>query len=82
MPTEGLSRCHEGCQKNKATYDVNNLYRYEKLFREEPDAALAHFAYVPSSMAASSSASTGPRRRRTRNTTSNQTGDLYLQDIR
>ena len=37
----------EGFQKNKATYDVNNLYRYEKLFREEPDAALAHFADVP-----------------------------------
>ena len=37
----------EGFQKNRATYDVNNLYRYEALFREEPDAALAHFADIP-----------------------------------
>ena len=37
----------EGFLKNKATYDVNNLYRYEALFREAPDAALAHFADIP-----------------------------------
>ena len=37
----------EGFQKNRATYDVNNLYRYEALFQEEPDAALAHFADIP-----------------------------------
>ena len=37
----------EGFQKNRATYDVNNLYRYEALFRDEPDAALAHFADIP-----------------------------------
>ena len=37
----------EGFAKNRATYDVNNLYRYEALFREEPDAALAHFADIP-----------------------------------
>ena len=37
----------EGFQKNKATYDINNLYRYESLFREGPDAALAHFADIP-----------------------------------
>ena len=37
----------EGFQKNRATYDVNNLYRYESLFRAAPDAALAHFANIP-----------------------------------
>ncbi|MFZ1640854.1 MAG: TaqI-like C-terminal specificity domain-containing protein [Candidatus Contendobacter sp.] len=37
----------EGFLKNRATYDVNNLYRYEALFREAPDAALAHFADIP-----------------------------------
>ncbi|MFN0075597.1 MAG: Eco57I restriction-modification methylase domain-containing protein [Prosthecobacter sp.] len=37
----------EGFPKNKATYDVNNLYRYEALFHEESDAALAHFADIP-----------------------------------
>jgi len=37
----------EGFQKNRATYDVNNLYRYEGLFREAPEAALAHFADIP-----------------------------------
>jgi hypothetical protein len=37
----------EGFQKNRATYDVNNLYRYEALFRDEPDDALAHFADIP-----------------------------------
>ncbi len=37
----------EGFQKNRTTYDVNNLYRYESLFREAPDAALAHFADIP-----------------------------------
>ena len=37
----------EGFAKNRATYDVNTLYRYEKLFRDEPDAALAHFADIP-----------------------------------
>lgn len=38
---------NEGFQKNKATYDINNLYRYESLFSEGPDAALAHFADIP-----------------------------------
>ncbi len=37
----------EGFLKNRATYDVNNLYRYESLFREGPEAALAHFADIP-----------------------------------
>ncbi len=37
----------EGFAKNRATYDVNNLYRYEAFFREEPDAALSHFADIP-----------------------------------
>jgi adenine-specific DNA-methyltransferase len=37
----------EGFTKNRATYDVNNLYRYETLFRDAPDAALAHFADIP-----------------------------------
>jgi len=37
----------EGFAKNRATYDVNNLYRYEALFRDEPDAALAYFADIP-----------------------------------
>jgi len=37
----------EGFQRNRATYDVNNLYRYEALFQEEPDTALAHFADIP-----------------------------------
>ncbi len=38
---------NEGFQKNKATYDINNLYRYESFFSEGPDAALAHFADIP-----------------------------------
>ncbi|MDA1272422.1 MAG: Eco57I restriction-modification methylase domain-containing protein [Verrucomicrobia bacterium] len=37
----------EGFQKNRSTYDVNNLYRYEALFQEPPEAALAHFADIP-----------------------------------
>jgi hypothetical protein len=37
----------EGFQKNRVTYDVNNLYRYESLFQETPEAALAHFADIP-----------------------------------
>ncbi len=37
----------EGFQKNRATYDVNNLYRYEKLFAASQDEALAHFADIP-----------------------------------
>jgi hypothetical protein len=37
----------EGFVKNKATYDINNLYRYESLFADGPDAALALFADVP-----------------------------------
>jgi REP element-mobilizing transposase RayT len=37
----------EGFAKNRATYDINNLYRYESLFRDEPAAALAHFADIP-----------------------------------
>ncbi|MCZ7558501.1 MAG: Eco57I restriction-modification methylase domain-containing protein [Bacteroidia bacterium] len=37
----------EGFQKNKATYDVNNLFRYEKLFAVSQEEALAHFADIP-----------------------------------
>lgn len=37
----------EGFAKNRATYDINNLYRYESLFREDPDTALAYFADIP-----------------------------------
>ena len=37
----------EGFQKNRSTYDVNNLYRYEALFEEGPEAALALFADIP-----------------------------------
>lgn len=37
----------EGFPKNRATYDVNNLYRYEKLFAVSQDEALALFADIP-----------------------------------
>ncbi len=37
----------EGFPKNKATHDINNLYRYESLFADGADAALALFADVP-----------------------------------
>ena len=37
----------EGFLKNKATHDINNLYRYESLFADGPDTALALFADVP-----------------------------------
>lgn len=37
----------EGFQKNRATHDVNNLYRYEKLFAVPEDEALALFADIP-----------------------------------
>lgn len=37
----------EGFLKNKATYDVNNLYRYESLFHDSAEDALAHFADIP-----------------------------------
>jgi len=37
----------DGWQKNRATYDVNNLYRYEKLFAVPEDEALAQFADIP-----------------------------------
>lgn len=37
----------EGFLKNKSTYDVNNLYRYENLFAGDPDTALTHFADIP-----------------------------------
>jgi adenine-specific DNA-methyltransferase len=37
----------EGFQKNRTTYDVNNLYRYEKLFAGSHDEALTHFADIP-----------------------------------
>ena len=36
----------EGFRKNRATYGVDTLYRYEEHFRD-PDAALDHFADVP-----------------------------------
>jgi len=37
----------EGFPKNRATYDVNNLYRYEALFQDSLEAALDHFAEIP-----------------------------------
>jgi type I restriction-modification system DNA methylase subunit len=37
----------EGFPKNRSTYDVNNLYRYEAFFQESPEAALAHFSDIP-----------------------------------
>jgi 23S rRNA G2445 N2-methylase RlmL len=37
----------EGFAKNRATYDVNNLYRYEALFQDAPEVALTHFADIP-----------------------------------
>jgi len=37
----------EGRVKNRATDDVNNLYRYEKLFAVPEDEALAQFADIP-----------------------------------
>lgn len=37
----------EGFQKNRATYDINNLYRYEKLFAVPQEEALALFADIP-----------------------------------
>ena len=37
----------EGFQKNRATYDVNNLYRYESLFAVPQEQALAFFADIP-----------------------------------
>jgi len=37
----------EGFQKNRSSYDVNNLYRYEAFFRDGSEAALAHFADIP-----------------------------------
>jgi adenine-specific DNA-methyltransferase len=37
----------EGYPKNRTTYDVNNLYRYEKLFAVPEEEALALFADIP-----------------------------------
>jgi adenine-specific DNA-methyltransferase len=37
----------EGFPKNRGTHDVNNLYRYEALFQESAEAALAHFSDIP-----------------------------------
>lgn len=37
----------EGFLKNRNTYDVNNLYRYEALFKAGPEAALALFQDIP-----------------------------------
>lgn len=37
----------EGFQKNRATYDINNLYRYENLFAVSQEEALALFADIP-----------------------------------
>lgn len=37
----------EGFQKNRATYDINNLYRYEKLFAVSQEEALTLFADIP-----------------------------------
>ena len=36
----------EGFQKNRTTHDINNLYRYESLFRE-PTIALSQFEDIP-----------------------------------
>ena len=36
----------EGFQKNKSTYGVDNLFRYEEHFRD-PDTAIDHFAEIP-----------------------------------
>ncbi len=36
----------EGFQKNRTTYDINNLYRYESLFRD-PATALSQFEGIP-----------------------------------
>jgi len=47
IPAERIFATDEGFAKNRATYDVNNLYRYEALFRDEPEVALAHFADIP-----------------------------------
>jgi adenine-specific DNA-methyltransferase len=37
----------EGIAETGAAYDVSNLYLYQELFRDEPAAALAHFADIP-----------------------------------
>lgn len=37
----------EGFHKNRNTYDVNNLYRYEALFADDMETALTHFADIP-----------------------------------
>jgi hypothetical protein len=37
----------EGFPKNRTTHDVNNLYRYEKLYAVPEDEALALFADIP-----------------------------------
>jgi adenine-specific DNA-methyltransferase len=37
----------EGFKKNRDTYDVNNLYRYENLFTVSQEEALALFADIP-----------------------------------
>ena len=37
----------EGFQKNRATYDVNNLYRYESLFAVPQEEAISLFADIP-----------------------------------
>jgi adenine-specific DNA-methyltransferase len=42
-----LFAADEGFQKNRETYDINNLYRYEKLFAVSEDEALALFADIP-----------------------------------
>jgi hypothetical protein len=37
----------EGFAKNRATYDINNLYRYENLFAVSQEEAIALFADIP-----------------------------------
>lgn len=37
----------EGFLKNRATYDINNLYRYENLFAVSQEEAIALFADIP-----------------------------------
>ncbi len=37
----------EGFAKNRTSHDINNLYRYESLFTDDPDTALSHFADIP-----------------------------------
>ena len=37
----------EGFLKNRSNHDINNYYRYEKLFADSQEKALSHFADIP-----------------------------------